>query len=150
MSSMASVPGTRSGLSIKVLIFGFIAGFLAVPLGHQVMSLAIYLIYPGRAFPWDMTANPGAFGLPRVVNLSFWGGVWGVLWALVSPLVPRGILYYVIATIFGAVAATAVGAYVVTAIKHQPPGSFSGFGLYLNGAWGLVTAIIFEQMRKRF
>jgi hypothetical protein len=96
-----------------------------------------------------MTANPGAFGLPRVVNLSFWGGVWGVLWALISPVVPRGILYYVIATIFGSVAATAVGAYVVTAIKGLPPGSFSGFGLYLNAAWGLAMAVIFELLRKR-
>ncbi len=143
-----------SGITVKFLLLGFAAGFLAVPLGHQVMAFVHYLVGWRPTIPWDMGPNPraafGAFGLPSMINLAFWGGVWGVLWALIEPKVPRGWLYWVVAIIFGAVCATAVSAYVVPLIKGLPQGSISSIGLMLNGAWGLVTAFLLDQMRRRF
>ena len=149
MATSATIPGQAKALSFKVLVLGFIAGALAVPLGHQIVALILYFVVQGRAFPWDMTPQANAHGLPRVVNLSFWGGVWGILWALISPVVPRGSLYYVIATIFGAICATAVSAYVVTYLKGLPAGSFAGYGLYLNAGWGLAAAAFFELLKKK-
>lgn len=147
------VVAARSGISVKILALGFVAGFLAVPLGHQVMAFFHYLIGWRPTMPWDMGVNQRAafqaFGMPSLINLSFWGGVWGILWALIEPYVPKGWLYWVIAIVFGAVAATAVSAYVVTAIKGLPMGSIGVVGLMLNGAWGLVAALIFDQLRKR-
>ena len=152
--SVSNPSASASGLSIKLLLFGFFAGFLAVPLGHQVMAFIHYLIGWRPTIPWDMGPNPRAafraFGLPSLINLSFWGGVWGILWALIEPKVPRGWLYWVIAIVFGGICATAVSAYVVPVLKSQPMGSISTIGLMLNGAWGLVTAFIFDQLRRRF
>ena len=153
MTMSNSAAGADSGISFKLLLLGFVAGFIAVPLGHQVMSWIFYLTIPGRAFPWNMgpAANAAykAFGVPALVNLSFWGGVWGVLWALISPFVPRGWLYWIIAILFGGVCATAFSAYGVPAIKGTPQGSMSWIGFGLNGAWGLVTAFIFDTLRRK-
>ena len=150
MSQTTSPPTRTAGFSIKILAMGFVAGFLAVPLGHQIMELIYYLTLPSRKFPWNMAPNPASFGLPSVVNLSFWGGVWGVMWALVEPYAPRGWLYWISAIVFGGVCATAVGAYVVTALKHLPPGGMSWLGFGVNGAWGLAAAFFLDQMRARF
>jgi hypothetical protein len=136
------------GISLKLLALGFVAGFIAVPLGHQVMSYIFWLTIPGRAFPWNMAPNPGAFGLPAVVNLSFWGGVWGILWAIVQNFLPRGWISWIVAILFGGICATAFSAYGVTAIKHLPAGSMSWIGFGLNGAWGLVTALVLDLLRR--
>lgn len=153
-ATSTSDAAVRSGITIKLLVLGFVAGFIAVPLGHQVMAYIHYLIGWRPTIPWDMGPNERAafkaFGIPSVINLSFWGGVWGVLWALIEPYVPKGWLYWVIAIAFGAVCATAVSAYVVPTIKGLPTGSISSIGLMLNGAWGLAAAFFYDQMRKRF
>ncbi len=153
MSVSNEAAGAGAGLSAKLLILGFVAGFLAVPLGHQVMAYIHFLIGWRPTIPWDMAPNPRAafqaFGLPSLINLSFWGGVWGVLWALIDPKVPRGWLYWVVAIVFGGLCATAVSAYVVPALKGQPLGSIGLVGLMLNGAWGLVMAIIFDLLRRK-
>ena len=149
-STSNTTTASQSGFSIKLLVFGFIAGFLATPLGHQVMGYIYYLVGWRPAIPWNMAPNPNAFGLPSVINLSFWGGVWGVLWALIHPFVPKGWLYWVLAILFGGICATGFGAYVVTQMKGQPMGSLSWLGFGINGAWGLVTAFFFDQMRRRF
>jgi hypothetical protein len=149
MSSLISAPGRTSALSLKILLFGFVAGFLAVPFGHQVMNFVLYLLIEGRSFPWDMRPNPDAFGLPRMLNVAFWGGVWGMLWALLSPLMPRGFTHYVLGALFGAVCATLAGAYLVTAMKGLPPTRISWIGFLLNGAWGLTAAFLFDKLRER-
>lgn len=151
MSSTSNAgAATQSGISLKLLLLGFVAGFLAVPLGHQIMGFIYYLTIPGRNMPWNMAPNPNAFGLPSIVNLSFWGGVWGILWALVQTFIPRGWMYWILAILFGGICATAFSAYGVTAIKGLPLGSPSWIGFGLNGAWGLVTAFFLDQMRRRF
>ncbi len=149
MSLSNDLMDSKPSFSIKLLLLGFVAGFIAVPLGHQIMALALFYTIPGRNFPWNMAPNKGAFNMPSILNLSFWGGVWGVLWALVEPYVPKGWLYWVIAIVFGGLGATAVGAFVVTSIKGLPLGSISWIGLLINGAWGLVTAFLFDQLRRR-
>ena len=147
MSMSSSAAGSSGGISFKLLLLGFVAGFIAVPLGHQVMA---YIYY---AFPWNMgpAANAAykAFGVPALVNLSFWGGVWGILWAIVQSWVPRGWIYWIVAILFGGICATGFSAYGVPAIKGLPQGSMSWIGFGLNGAWGLVTAFLLDAMRRK-
>jgi hypothetical protein len=147
--SASDTTSSAGGVSVKILLLGFVAGFLAVPLGHQIMSLILFYLIPGRNFPWNMAANKAAFNLPAIVNLSFWGGVWGILWALIEPYVPKGAMYWIIAILFGGICATAIGAYVVTALKGLPMGSITWIGFALNGMWGLATAFFFDQLRSR-
>lgn len=151
-SSAAS--SANAGVSVKILALGFVAGFLAVPLGHQVMAFIHFLLGWRPAMPWDFGPNERAafkaFGLPSVINLSFWGGVWGVLWALIERHAPRGLAYWIVAILFGGVCATAFSAYGVPTIKGQPMGAMSWIGFELNGAWGLVMAFFFDQFRRRF
>jgi hypothetical protein len=154
MSSTVSTGADAQGaINIKYLMFAFIAGFIAVPLGHQVMAYIYYLTIPGRAFPWNMgPANAAAFkafGLPTLINLSFWGGVWGLVWALIAPYCGKGIVKYVVALLFGGVVVTAGAAYLVPTIKSLPLGSLSWIGFGLNGAWGVVTALLLDLMAKK-
>lgn len=153
MSSTTTTVAPQSGVSGKYLLFGFIAGFIAVPLGHQVMAYIFYLTMPGRAFPWNMgPANAAAFkafGLPTLVNISFWGGVWGIVWALVAPYCGRGLVKYVAGLLFGGVVVTAGAAYLVPAIKGLNFGTPSWIGFGLNGAWGLVTALLLDLIAKK-
>ncbi len=140
--------GSREAISLKLLLLGFVAGFVAVPLGHQIVGLVLFYLVPGRNFPYNMAPNKGAFGMPSVINLSFWGGVWGILWALVHPYLPNGWLKYVIAVLFGGILATGFGVYAVTAMKGLPAGTFAWPGFVINGAWGLMTAIFFDALRR--
>jgi hypothetical protein len=155
MSTTIQAPAdARGGRVAKLLVIGFVAGFLAVPLGHQVMAFIHYELGMRPTMPWEMgpatRAAHKAFGLPSVVNLSFWGGVWGVVWAMLQPLMPRGALNYIVAILFGGVCATAFSVYGVTAIKGLPMGSMSWIGFEINGAWGLATAFFYNQMSRRF
>jgi hypothetical protein len=62
----------------KLLIAGFIAGFLGVLIFHQGLW---YLLYQVDFIPADRPAWPmdptSPFGVPSVISKSFWGGLWG-------------------------------------------------------------------------
>ena len=64
---------------LRVLIYGFIAGFLAVLIFHQGLW---YLLNQMDVIPPDRSAWPTdpvpPFGVPSVLSKAFWGGVWGL------------------------------------------------------------------------
>ena len=94
----------------------FVAGFLAVLLFQQPLLLPFYL---GGLFPvppYNMTPT-APLGVPQFLSLSFWGGVWGIVFALVVPGRFRGTAYWAMAAVFGAVAPTVVFAFVVEVVK---------------------------------
>jgi hypothetical protein len=70
-------------------LFSFIAGFLATVIFHQ-LTLA-FLWWAGIApfAPFSMAATL-PFGVPAVISLAFWGGVWGIIFGLVDNRFPRG------------------------------------------------------------
>jgi hypothetical protein len=127
----------------------FVAGALAVPLCHQIALLVLNAIgFIDRA-PFSMAATK-PFGIPSVISLSFWGGVWGIILGLVLMRL-RGPAYWIVAVIFGAVAPSLVAGFVVAPLKGV---SMSGSkmlvtGLVVNAAWGLGTAIFERVMRGR-
>src|SRR5262249_2589185 len=122
---------------------GFIAGFLSTVVFRQgVLTLFWSSGILPRA-PYDMTRVP-PLGVPAVVCLAFWGGIWGIV---LSPLLrhAKGAAYWTRAVLFGAVVPSAVGLFLVLPLKGMP---VAGGGdpaviieaLLLNGAWGLGVA----------
>jgi hypothetical protein len=125
----------------------FIAGALAVPLAHQVMLAILNATgFVSRApFPMDPTKP---FGVPAVISLSFWGGVWGVILLLAVGRL-RGAKFWIVTLVFGAIAPTLVAAFVVAPLKGQESGGdvkMAITGLLVNGAWALGTAALARWM----
>lgn len=129
----------------------FIAGTLAVPLGHQIALWILNAIGTIDRAPFAMTATK-PFGVPSLISLSFWGGVWGIILGLIL-LRARGAKYWVLAAVIGAVAPTLVAAFVVAPLKGVQTGGNVGklltIGLIVNAAWGLATAAFYRLMERR-
>lgn len=127
----------------------FIAGTLAVPLGHQIV---LWLLNAAGAIdraPFNM-APTKPFGVPSVVSLSFWGGVWGILLGLML-VRARGAKFWWIALIAGAIAPTLVAVFVVAPLKGMPGGANAGLfaiGLLVNGVWGVMTALFYRAVES--
>ena len=134
-------------ISIRELVLGFVAGFIAVLLFHQpALNL---LSHAGLVKAGTYNFAPvGPLHVPQVLSLSFWGGVWGVLFAIVQTRFPRGARYWLCALLFGALLPTLVAWFVVAPMKGQPlaagwHASRMLTGLIVNGAWGIGTAILY-------
>lgn len=122
----------------------FVAGALAVPLFHQLVLALLNAAGWIARKPFAM-APTEPFGIPQVVSLSFWGGVWGVILALVLRRIRSPRAFWLAALVFGAVAPTLVAGLVVAPLKGQPAGGDAKMivtGLLVNAAWGLGTALI--------
>ena len=98
-------------------------------------------------------ASVPPFGVPAVISLSFWGGVWG---AIMIPIIDRfrDAKYWIWALVFGAVAPTLVAWFVVAPLKHQPmaggwKASAMMIGLIVNSVWGLGTALFYRLFSRR-
>jgi len=86
------------------------------------------------------------FGVPQVISLAFWGGVWGVV---MIALLFRTKMFLLACTLFGAVLPTLVAALVIAPLRHQPlphSGKMLALGLTVNAAWGLGTALLYRLM----
>jgi hypothetical protein len=128
----------------------FIAGALAVPLFHQIVLLILNATGWVSRKPFALTPTK-PFGIPQVISLSFWGGVWGVLLGLVLVRVTSRASYWLIAIVFGAIAPTLVAIVVVAPLKGQPvhaDAKMIAIGMLVNAAWGLGTAAIARVLRQ--
>jgi len=126
------------------IVVGFIAGFLSVVLFHQGAAALLHALELTPRAPYSMQATQ-PLGVPQLVSIAFWGGVWGALLAATLARLD-GARLIVAATIFGAIFPTLVAWFVVAPLKGQPPAA--GFvpaammiGPIVNGAWGLGTGI---------
>src|SRR6266699_2492788 len=100
MARSASLTFTASA---SRLALGFVAAFLATLTFHQIGLEILHLTGVTPNSPYN-TASVPPFGLPQVISLAFWGGVWGIIFVLVEPWLarsPGG--YWVAAIIFGAI-----------------------------------------------
>ena len=64
------------------LVVGFVSGFIAVLIFHQGAAAFLHALQWTPRAPYSMAAV-APLGVPQVLSLAFWGGVWGVLLAFV-------------------------------------------------------------------
>ncbi len=72
--------------SLNRAVFGFVAAVISVLIFHQGMWELLHLI--GLMPPWYPTRGVPPFGVPLIIDLCFWGGVWGAVFGLVLPRLP--------------------------------------------------------------
>jgi len=135
---------------MRRLLLAFVAGFLATLTFHQIALWILHAVQIAPRGPYAMNPVP-PFGVPAVVSLAFWGGIWG---ALMIPVIDRqrGSRYWLAAIIFGACLPTLVAWFIVAPLKHQPLAAgwrpkLLMVGLVVNAAWGYGTALIYRLMR---
>ena len=136
----------RRGNIFSIIVLGFIAGALGVLLFHQAMAWFI----TGR-MPWSNWNPVPPFGVPVILNQAFWGGVWGIVFALVAHRFPRGLMFLVAAFAFGAIFPTLVSWFVIPLIKGGMMGPRGVWytGPLINGAWGLGAGVFLTLFRAR-
>lgn len=127
----------------------FVAGFVATLLFHQGLLGVFHLTGVFPRPPWNLAPVP-PLGVPGVISLAFWGGLWGIaLWALIRKL--EGVGYWMSALVIGALGPSIVAWFVVMPLKGMP--AAGGFdpkiivgALLLNGAWGIGVALLMRAM----
>jgi len=133
-------------------VFGFLAGFFATLIFHQLALAGLWSIGLAPFGPFSMAATK-PFGAPAVLSLAFWGGIWGIVFALIDRKFPRG-GYWVTAFLFGAILPSLVALLVVLPLKGMPAGGGWHANLLLtafliNGAWGIGTGLILKALTGR-
>jgi len=117
----------------------FIAGFIATLLFHQGVFSVFYSLGMVPVPAFNMTPSH-PLGVPAVISLAFWGGLWGLLiayWLRQN----HGAAYWLKATLLGAIGPTAVAMIIVFPMKGLSVEAKTVIGgLILNGAWGLGLA----------
>jgi hypothetical protein len=135
-------------------LFGFIAGFFATLIFHQMTLAVLWGLGLAPFPPYSMTTTH-PFSIPAVFSLSLWGGVWGIGFSWIRGRFPRGGAYWVVAFLFGAILPSLVAILVVLPLKGRPMGG--GWHLHLlvtafliNGAWGIGTGLILKALSTWF
>jgi hypothetical protein len=141
MSLLASTGSNR-----RLYLSAFVAGLIAVLVFNQGMLTVLHAAGLTPAQPFSIQST-SPLHLRQIWSYSFWGGVWGIVLALVAPRFPKGAAYWIAAFLFGAIFPTLVQWFMVLPLKGLPMGN--GFpaaafviGPAVNGAWGLGTAPI--------
>jgi hypothetical protein len=129
---------------------GFAAGAISVLTFHQGMVELLHLLglAPFTAF---RTTPIRPLGVPLVVDLSFWGGVYGALFGVLStrlaqPLWKSGLVLGLIAAL--------VGMFVVAPIKGNPiANNWMAWpicrSLLINIFWGAGVGLILPRLMPR-
>jgi hypothetical protein len=132
------------------VFLGFIAGAIAVLTFHQGMVAALHAAGWVQFAPYP-TAPVPPFGVPRIADLCFWGGLYGAAFGLAMPRFTwpawlNGLILGVIAAL--------VGMFVVAPLKGLPiaggwvPANMLR-SLMINGFWGLGVGIILPLLMPR-
>ena len=89
-------------------------------------------------------------GLPYFWTIAFWGGMWGVVLAMVDDRFGRGRSYWRGAALFGAIVPSAFAWLLAIVTTGAPLGGSTHLGavagalvspLIINALWGLATAL---------
>lgn len=154
MSTDASVTNTEAQEReqpkqiVERLIVGFIAGFLGAVTFHQGVLAWIHNEGLTSREPWSLAPVP-PLGVPAVVSLAFWGGIWGMALIFLLPRSPWRARYWVRAFLLGAILPSLVGWFLIAPLKGYAMlggGQLAGiiYPLLLNGSWGIGTALFIQ------
>jgi hypothetical protein len=135
------------------LLSGFIAGFLATLIFHQLLLYLLWAIKVAPFGPFSMAATK-PFGVPAVISLAFWGGIWGIVFALIDRSFPDRFGYWVASFLFGAIFPSLAALLVVLPLKGLPMGGGWHVPLLItvfliNGAWGFGTGLILRLLSPK-
>ena len=87
-----------AGLSIKSLLLGFVAGAIATLTAHELIALGLQETGLFTRTPWPMdpvTRGPlAAHGIPQIASDTVWGGLWGIVFAMILGNPPKGALTF--------------------------------------------------------
>jgi hypothetical protein len=142
------------------IIAGFVAAMLAVLVFHQPAGIAAKTIglLPATWTPYNMTAlnsalpavagalkSLGFAGWPVIFNQLFWGGMWGILFALIHPMLPgrsmivKGLSLGIVIAIFN----WTLLPYIQGSLRGLPNQVYFGAGDPLRMAATLIFAVPF-------
>ncbi len=138
----------------KRLIAGFFAGIFATLIFHQLVLAFLWGVGLSPMAPFPMAATH-PFGLPAILSLAFWGGLWGIVFALIHTHFPRRIGYWVTAFFFGAILPSLVALLIVLPLKGKPMGGgwhapLLVTAFLINGAWGIGTGFFLKLLTFGF
>ena len=129
---------------------GFAAGAVSVLVFHQGAWALLHAL--GVMPPPFPTAPVPPFGVPRIYDLCFWGGLYGLVFGLLLPVLPaRGV--WLQGVVLGLIAE--LGAmFLVPAIKGLPM-AFGGalpviaISTVINATWGLGVGLFIPLVLPR-
>jgi hypothetical protein len=131
-------------------LLGFVAAAISVLTFHQGMWALLHALnLPGLGMPapYPIDGVP-PLGVPRVLDLCFWGGLYGLVFGL---LVPKFTWPLWLCGLITGIIAALVGMFIVAAIKGQPVGA--GWVLMswvrsflINGSFGVGLGLIFPLL----
>jgi hypothetical protein len=118
----------------------FLSGFFATLIFHQGLFTLFWLSGVVPMAPYNVSPVP-PFGVPAVISLSFFGGLWGILIGV--PLRKMsGAAKWLAHLAAGALGPTVVAMLVVFPLKDIDVTAKSWVGgLLLNGFWGIGLAL---------
>ena len=129
------------------LFLGFMAGFLSHLIFQGAFGSILYAAHLVPALPWSLTPVP-PLGVPRSLNLGFWAGLWGLVYASLEPRLTALHAWWSGGLVFG-LAPLLVYWFVVLPLKGFGIGG--GFHLAMvpievgfHAIFGIGTAIIFR------
>ncbi len=101
-------------------------------------------------WPYSLRAIP-PFGVPAVLNLCFWGGLYGLVFGLVYPKLSG--MMWLNGLVLG-LCAVLVGFFVVPTIKGLPIGggwmlTNWGRSILINGFFGIGVGVIYPFLSRR-
>lgn len=140
-------PGARIAL-------GFAAGALGFLLAHQPFVYLLAQLGLGSGNPIYSFAPVAPWGVPRVVSLAFWSGLWGIAFAFVLfPKLPRGAAYWILAPLLGGLAVAAVSWFIVAPLRGQPMAAGGNvqrlaIGWLVNGFFALGATIVYTFLAR--
>jgi hypothetical protein len=136
-----------STTSTRVLL-GFLAGALSNLLFQGGFGAILYVADLLPALPWSLTPVP-PLGVPRIVSMGFWAGLWGLAYAMLEPRLTARLGWLVGGLVFGLALPLVAYWFVVQPLKGFGIGG--GFLLAMvpievgfHAAYGIGTAIIFR------
>jgi hypothetical protein len=146
------------------MVLGFIAAAISVLIVHQTIVYALGASGMIRSVPWNL--RPLGYGpvpwLPVLANSVFWGGLWGVLFALLYDRLPgawswlKGLIFGILVVIFSNwIFLPLIRQY---AFNYPPQRLFSGFdgsnpqvllpGFLILAGFGLGLGIIYGLIAR--
>jgi hypothetical protein len=129
---------------------GFVAGALAVLTFHQGLVEVLHLLGLATQAAYRVTpAMP--FNVPMIVSLSFWGGVYGLIFGMIQPKISMPA--WLSGLCLGLIAA--VISMVIAAPLKGNPIAYDGQAwpvvrsFLVNGFWGVGVGLILPLLQPR-